>query len=219
MNPVELAMGLFRGEVTWPWQSTAVLVATAVALVILAVLATVLVGRRRAKRSRVDDAAKQLARGRDVRHLTSKGAASSAVRLGVADSPGLPIGKSVRSGQTLFHGWEDVAVDIWGPRTGKTTSRAVPAILSAPGAVVATSNKRDLVDATRDVREELTGEQAWVFDPQGIVDEPATWWWNPLSYVTDEVKAQMLADIFVSAGRDPNAKTDAYFDGSSQSGV
>jgi len=88
----------------------------------------------------------------------------------------------------------------------------VPAILSAPGAVVATSNKRDLVDATRDVREELTGEQAWVFDPQGIVDEPATWWWNPLSYVTDEVKAQMLADIFVSAGRDPNAKTDAYFD-------
>lgn len=211
-NLVELAMGIARGEVSWPWQSTAVLVSIVVLLVFLALLVLLLVGRRRSKRSRVDDAAKQLARGRDVRHLTGKGAASTAARLGVKDSPGLPIGKSVRSGQTLYHGWEDVSVDIWGPRTGKTTSRAVPAILAAPGAVLATSNKRDLVDTTRDVREELTGERVWVFDPQGIVDEPLTWWWNPLTYVTDEVKAQMLADIFISAGRDPGARTDAYFD-------
>ena len=49
--------------------------------------------------------------------------------------------------------WEDISLDIWGPRTGKTTSRAIPAILDAPGAVVATSNKRDVVDVTRDVRE------------------------------------------------------------------
>ena len=55
-------------------------------------------------------------------------------------------------GQPLFGSWEDMHVDIWGPRTGKTTSRAVPAILDAPGAVLVTSNKRDVVDATRDVR-------------------------------------------------------------------
>ena len=41
-------------------------------------------------------------------------------------------------------------IDIWGPRTGKTSSRAVPAILDAPGSVLVTSNKRDVVDATLD---------------------------------------------------------------------
>ena len=36
------------------------------------------------------------------------------------------------SGQMLYSGWENVCVDIWGPRTGKTTSRAIPGILAAP---------------------------------------------------------------------------------------
>ncbi len=62
------------------------------------------------------------------------------------------IGRTVRDNLEVFGSWEDMHVDIWGPRTGKTTSRAVPAILDAPGAVVATSNKRDIVDATRGPR-------------------------------------------------------------------
>ncbi|MFM9653718.1 conjugal transfer protein, partial [Streptomyces galilaeus] len=73
-----------------------------------------------------------------------------------------------------------------------------------------TSNKRDVVDATRDVRAEAG--PVWVFDPQGIALENPTWWWNPLSYVTDEVRAAKLADHFASGSRDPGAKTDAYFD-------
>ena len=64
------------------------------------------------------------------------------------------IGRTVRDNLEVFGSWEDMHVDIWGPRTGKTTSRAVPAILDAPGAVVATSNKRDIVDATRGPRSE-----------------------------------------------------------------
>jgi hypothetical protein len=43
---------------------------------------------------------------------------------------------------------EDVTVDVWGARAGKTTRRVIPAILDAPGPVIATSNKRDLPDAT-----------------------------------------------------------------------
>ncbi|WP_307794805.1 type IV secretory system conjugative DNA transfer family protein, partial [Leifsonia sp. TF02-11] len=62
------------------------------------------------------------------------------------------------------------------PRTGKTTSRAVPAILAAPGGVLVTSNKRDVVDATRDVREKAG--QVWVFEQQGIALEEPTWWWT-----------------------------------------
>ncbi|MFC5128152.1 type IV secretory system conjugative DNA transfer family protein [Pseudoclavibacter helvolus] len=101
-------------------------------------------------------------------------------------------------------------VDIWGPRTGKTTSRAIPAILDAPGGVLVTSNKRDVVDATRGVRAEVG--PVWVFDPQGVANERPNWWWNPLSYVTDEVKAKNLAEHFANGSRQANAKTDAFFE-------
>ena len=86
----------------------------------------------------------------------------------------------------------------------------IPAILEAPGAVVTTSNKRDAVDATRGPRSAVG--PVWVFDPQRLVDEPPSWWWNPLSYVTDEVKAANLADVFTAAYHDPEARTDAFFD-------
>ncbi|NEA36406.1 TraM recognition domain-containing protein [Streptomyces sp. SID13031] len=94
--------------------------------------------------------------------------------------------------------------------THNTTSRAVPAILDAPGAVVATSNKRDIVDATRDPRSKKG--PIWVFDPQEVCGESPDWWWNPLSYVTDEVKARELAEHFVASQRKEGAQTDAFFD-------
>ncbi|MEW1812574.1 TraM recognition domain-containing protein [Pseudarthrobacter phenanthrenivorans] len=103
---------------------------------------------------------------------------------------------------------------IRGPRTGKTTSRAIPAILAAPGAALVTSNKRDIVDGTRGVR--AADGPVWVFDPQSVALEGPDWWWNPLSYVTDEVKAARLADHFAAGSRGPDAKTDAYFDPAGQ---
>jgi len=154
-----------------------------------------------------------MGRGRDITSLTARSVAATARRLGVhGDAIGLPIAASVIGDTMLWASWEDVSLDVWGPRTGKTTSRGIPSIMAAPGAVIVTSNKRDIVDATRDPRAVSAGEEPWVFDPQGIVDEPATWWWNPLSYVIDEVKASMLADVFAVASRDISARTDAYFD-------
>lgn len=47
------------------------------------------------------------------------------------------------------------------------------------------------------------------------LEEPI-WWWSPLSYVTDEVRAARLADHFASGSRSPDAKTDAYFDPAGQ---
>ena len=75
-----------------------------------------------------------MGRGRDVEYLTRKSAQATAQRLGVvARSPGVPIGRTVGAGQRLYGSWEDIPIDIWGPRTGKTTGRAVPAFLDAPG--------------------------------------------------------------------------------------
>jgi type IV secretory pathway TraG/TraD family ATPase VirD4 len=212
-DPFAFTLGVILGRVPWPASATwivAVLLAIVLALVVLAIVGVV---RYRKGRTRVDRASSYMGRGKDVEGLSKRNAQAQATRLGVTGSLGVPIGKTL--GQMPLYGtWEDMHIDIWGPRTGKTTSRAVPAILDAPGGVLVTSNKRDVVDATRDVRAEAG--PVWVFDPQGIALENPTWWWNPLSYVTDEVRAAKLADHFASGSRDPGAKTDAYFDPAGQ---
>ncbi|PFG44954.1 TraM-binding TraD/TraG-like protein [Georgenia soli] len=213
-DPFGLFFGLLSGDVAWPAAGTGVLVALALAVALLLVGVVLLARRITGRRTRVDRTAAYLGGGKDVEALTRKHAAATAERLGVKDSPGVPIGVTVSSRQPLYGSWEDMHIDIWGPRTGKTTSRAVPAILDAPGAVLVTSNKRDVVDATRDVRAR-TGP-VWVFDPQAIALEEPAWWWNPLSYVTDEVKAARLAEHFAAGSRDPGARTDAYFDPAGQ---
>lgn len=214
-DPIELVFGLIGGDLPWPgvagWW---VLGGIAAAALLVAVLVLIMLSRLRKARSRVDRAANFMGRGRDVESLTRKSAQATAKRLGVEESPGVPIGRTVSGGQPLYGSWEDMHIDIWGPRTGKTTSRAVPAILAAPGPVLVTSNKRDVVDATRNVRAEAG--PVWVFDPQSIALEEPTWWWNPLSYVTDDVRAQKLAEHFAAGSRDPGAKTDAYFDPAGQ---
>ncbi len=206
-NPLELLLGVIGGTVAWGPASTAVAVALVTLLAVVAFVVALF--RWRTRGLRVDKAAPHLGRGTELAPLTRRGTAATGQRLGVDGPAGLPIGRTL-TGQTLYSSWEDMAVDIWGPRTGKTTSRAIPAVLDAPGAVLVTSNKRDIVDGTRGPRSRRG--QVWVFDPQGVVDEPPTWWWNPLSYVTDEVKATILADIFATSSRDPQARTDAYFD-------
>jgi len=214
-DPWETLFGVLKGDVAWPMASTVIAIAVLAVLLILASLLGWAAARRGRRSTRVDHAARYMGRGRDVEPLTRKAATATAQRLGVQGSAGVPIGRTVGSSTSLFGSWEDMHIDIWGPRTGKTTSRAVPAILDAPGAVLVTSNKRDVLDATRDPRR--AAGPVWVFDPQSVArEEPTEWWWNPLSYVTDEVRAAKMAEHFASGSRDPGARTDAFFDPSAQ---
>lgn len=212
-DPFELGKQLAQGEVAWPVHSTWVVVLACLALLIAALLAGLVWREVSSRGSRVDASAASLGRGKDIIKLTAKTTKQAAHRLTIDAErcgPGIPIGRAVPGGQMLYGSWEDIHIDVWGTRTGKTTSRAIPALLAAPGAAIATSNKRDLLDATRDVRAS-TGT-VWVFDPQGVAGETPTWWWNPLDTVNDERSAAELAEHFASAGRSLDAKTDAYFD-------
>ena len=74
----------------------------------------------------------------------------------------------------------------------------VPQVLHTAGPVLGTTNKRDLVDQTRGPRSELG--HVWMFDPQDIIGEPAGWWWDPLSFVTELQRAEQLAELFDDAG-------------------
>ena len=224
-DPFALVIGLFTGKVSWPASGTWIIAAAALVLLALVALFVLAWSKGRQQSSRVDRAASVMGSGRDIEALTKRNAVAASARwkgekrpsakaTKAATAVGVPIGKTVRGGQPLYGSWEDMHLDIWGPRTGKTTSRAVPAILEAPGGVLVTSNKRDVVDATRDVRAPFG--PVWVFDPQGITGEEPTWWWNPLSYVTNEVQAAKLAEHFASGSREQGSRADAFFDNMGQ---
>lgn len=166
--------------------------------------------RRSGRRTRADKAASLTGRASQTEALSPQAARAKARRLGVTGWAGLVIGRAVAGGRWLLSGLEDVCLVIAGPRTGKTTCWVVPRVLAARGAVVATSNKRDIVDSTRS-RRSRRGE-VLVFDPQGLADEPQAFWWNPLGYVTDAVSATAMVQVFVDSTRDATAQTNAYFD-------
>ncbi|MDS0140553.1 MULTISPECIES: type IV secretory system conjugative DNA transfer family protein [unclassified Amycolatopsis] len=107
------------------------------------------------------------------------------------------LGVVLPSGPEISSGWEDVEVAWMAPRSGKTTARAVPRVLSAPGAVVATANRPDLYNCTSRYRARLG--RVWRFDPQQITLAPQEFWWNPLRLVRDDETARQLAAQFVQA--------------------
>ena len=174
----------------------------------------------KADRQEVDDRARFMGRGAELDDMCWAAVEAKALKLGVGlaegQVPGVLIGRAVSDNRELFGSFEDLHLDIWGPRQGKSTSRVIPAIMDAPGIVVSTSNKRDVVDATRDYR--ATKGDVWVFDPQGIAQEENSWYWDPCSWVRGEdggplaeIRAHELAEHFAS-GVENSEKGDAFFE-------
>ncbi|MBY0170658.1 MULTISPECIES: type IV secretory system conjugative DNA transfer family protein [Micrococcaceae] len=161
--------------------------------------------------SRVDHLARSMSSRKDFREMGRVASTKNAARLHAdAAGPGVPLAKLTNGGQMLFASWEWVQTWIMGPRAGKTTCVCVPQIVETNGPVLATSNKRDIVDLTRGPRSEKG--VVWVHDVQGIIGEPASWWWNPLSFVTSMERAEALTDVFVTSSTSVGAKSDAYFE-------
>ncbi|MGV9410379.1 type IV secretory system conjugative DNA transfer family protein [Nocardia sp. NPDC003693] len=231
INPIAIAVDLAKGKLYWPGWATVV-----VLLVVLSAVGYQLY-KRRAKarkaigRLAVDDKADHMGSGGAIKSLTDAGVREKAtqlgMRLGSNDMPGVPIGMSVADGCMLYGSYEDLHIDIWGPRQGKTTSRVIPAILAAIGPALVTSNKRDVVDATRDVRENK-GSPIFIFDPQDIAGDPMNhddrarnWFWDPLAWIDArsdgcEMRAARLAGHFADAdegaGGGMATSTDSFFD-------
>ena len=217
-NPLAYVLGLMLGNYPWPPGATVLLVVLACALLVLLALGVAVYQRYGAIRRAIDLRGRYMARAGDLRLYTQRGLEEAARKLHTTHV-GLcvPIGNLVHGKQPLGSNYEMVLVCIMGPRSGKTSCLAVRQIMRHRGPVVATSNKRDIVDLTRGPR--AVHGDVRVFDPQGIIGEQPTWWWNPLSYITAVPPAQQwgraaeLAGVVIAAGRTAdNARTDAYFD-------
>jgi type IV secretory pathway TraG/TraD family ATPase VirD4 len=200
------AADLVRHATAWPGVPAGLIWALAVVVFLVAIgliTAPVVLVARGMRRGSNRPAARSMATRTDVATLRPSLAARARKAADVAPADrGVTLGTLLPAGRLLQASWEDVILAIFAPRTGKTTSLAVPTILAAPGAVVACSNKADLYLATAALREADTKGRVWVFDPQHITHQPQQWWWNPLGGRMSMDDATRLAGGFIMAVAD-----------------
>ena len=102
------------------------------------------------------------------------------------------------------------SVLVIGPtQSGKTSGLAVPALLTWPGPVIATSVKDDLAGASLSWRERQG--PCWLFDPTGTTGLPGAARWSPLAACGDWSGAQRVAGWLVDATPARAGLADAAF--------
>lgn len=206
---------------TWPnLDPVTVMVVWAVLVLALVAFPVWKIGKSIWNSPRSDDPLRSLAKPADVKDLLLPARRQQVRKLrpSMADKPlkeisetdaGMPMGRLARpssTGPRMYAGYEDIRLWIMAPRSGKTTSGAVPDVLNAPGAVIATSNKSDLLIATQKLREKRTGERTWTFDPQHIAYYRQEWWWNPLPRITSVSEAERFAKPFIATVEDERSR-------------
>ena len=112
------------------------------------------------------------------------------------------------AGQTVAARREHSVIVIAPPRSGKTVSVVVPAVLRWEGPAIITSTKRDVFDIT--VAHRSTIGPVWVFDPTRVSGRPSAKW-SPIPGCDDWIKAEDRARELVSAARVQNAAEHAAF--------
>lgn len=220
-NPLGMIITTIKGEVEWTTPAKVIGIAMAVVVVAVGFCGWIFLSSRKPK-TQIDKAAKSyLSANSDVESLSKKKATVFAEKNftdpAVHAHPGLKFGHVIgKKSKGLYSTWEDLYLVIFGPRMGKTTTQVIPAIVDAPGPVVTTSNKRDIVDDTIGV----TGARGtvWVFDPQDIAagTTQQRWYFDPLDTIrrdpmTMDAAASALADIFLCASRGADSGGDEYF--------
>ncbi|MEV7277592.1 TraM recognition domain-containing protein [Streptomyces sp. NPDC093111] len=222
--PYRPADALLRPEQLWPQAGeTSLLLATRVIPVLVTLLLAAAGGavwlryknRGGGRKKKVDG----MAKARDIEPLLAKAIESKARSLRPSlkaakhiepRDAGVLLGNLAGTRHEVRMGFEDVAVAIMAPRSGKTTSLAIPSILAAPGPVLLTSNKAagDAYTACLDARAAVG--RVWSMDPQQIAHAERTMWWNPLADAKTLDGAGRLAGHFLAASVDASQQGDFW---------
>ncbi|MET9490020.1 TraG/TraD/VirD4 family protein [Nocardia sp. NPDC006630] len=219
-----MALGLTgSGDPTWEaftrpssWPGVAVVFVALAETALLALTARTVLGR--ARRHEVTRRAQVMTPPRRLSEVSGASATKKARRLRPdlevvrASDTGIELGRTVIGDIPIYASWEDELIIFGGPRTYKTAGMAISAACAAPGPLVTTSNKRDMHDHTRGVRERVG--TAWVSDLQGRTGEPQQdWWWNILAGIDRLPAARRLVSYFEAETTLPDARSDNYFQG------
>ncbi|MCZ0990332.1 type IV secretory system conjugative DNA transfer family protein [Streptomyces diastatochromogenes] len=221
--PYQPTAALLHPDQLWPHiGKTSLLIGTRLvpiaALLALGAVAGLLWARRKSSGGRKKKIT-GMARPKDIEPLMAKAitdkvrslrpSLKNAKHIDARDT-GILLGNLQGTKHEVRMGYEDVAVAIMAPRSGKTTSLAIPSILNAPGPVLLTSNKAagDAYTATLDARAKVG--RTWSMDPQQIAHAAHEMWWNPLADAMTLEGAGRLAGHFLAASVDASQQGDFW---------
>ncbi|WP_405928122.1 TraM recognition domain-containing protein [Streptomyces griseus] len=221
--PYEPTTALLHPDQLWPETGeTALLITTRIVptLLVLALggTAAVLWARHKNRggdRKKITD----MATARDIEPLMAKATTDKArsLRPSLRDAKtidakdtGVLLGNLQGTGHEVRMGFEDVCVAVMAPRSGKTTSLAIPSMLAAPGPVLLTSNKAagDAFTTAYEARADVG--TVWTMDPQQIAHASRDMWWNPLATAKSLDGASRLAGHFLAASVDASQQGDFW---------
>jgi len=182
--------------------------ASALVLVAVLVLATALAARFVGGGSRRGGLDADSAAKREVLHTMGAAATEKSARRlrpGGLERPapfvrpeGLLLGRL--GGKDVLAAWEDSLLVVGPPRSGKSSSLVVPGVVEAPGPVIVTSTRPDVLRAAARLRAEVG--PTYVFDPDGLASgsgvEPLPW--SPVAGADDVSVALRRARAMVGAG-------------------
>jgi len=122
---------------------------------------------------------------------------------------GLPLGTST-TGEPVVLPLEDHAVVIAPTGAGKSVEVMIPAALTAPGALVVTCTRADILDVIAETRQALGS--VWVFDPLDRLGWPEPMVWNPVAGSRDGQRAVSRGLAFAAGlGADDRSSTNSSF--------
>ncbi|KWX03088.1 hypothetical protein LI90_4138 [Carbonactinospora thermoautotrophica] len=150
--------------------------------------------------------------GTVAEHLSAQAVARRAraaqpSQAGKRDQIGLLLGRDVGSGTELYAGLDDACCALGPARSGKATHLLLPALLDAPGPVVAVSNRTDPVRHTLEFRAKLG--PAYVFDPYDRVPGGTRVRWAPQQGCAASGVATQRARALVAGARVADARVEA----------
>jgi type IV secretion system protein VirD4 len=138
--------------------------------------------------------------------------ALDAIRAAVHDVGGcLYLGQGANG--PMWAGAEQAVLVLGPPRSGKTSGLVVPTVLGAPGAVVSTSTKPDVLRAT--VRSRQRHGSCFLYDPSGTVEAPdgvIPVRWSPVAGCLRWDDALLVAGGLVGSTRPSGGRSDGAND-------
>ncbi|WP_380162755.1 type IV secretory system conjugative DNA transfer family protein [Kineococcus sp. R86509] len=113
-------------------------------------------------------------------------------------------------GQEVILGLEDFVAVVAPTGAGKSRDLMIPAALDAPGALIVTSTRTDILDVVATKRARMG--RVWVFDPLGRTGWPEPMVWNPVAGCADARVATSRALAFATGlGADDGSTTNSGF--------
>ena len=116
------------------------------------------------------------------------------------NGPELYVGRT--EDRLLWAGPQQALLVLGPPRSGKTSSLVVPNVLAAPGPVLTTSTKPDVMEATVASRAEVG--PCWLLDPTGTITPPpgvGLMRWSPVQAAVSWEEALVTARVMTAAAR------------------